>query len=107
MAQPSQGSSEPPVAVPPPLPPDVRVELSRIPYGDYFTLTVTKDGRVSSEELEPDEARAWFKARGIRDDEALEKALDETWNFYQAVVTIAGDVYREPTRPFPKFQPQV
>lgn len=86
---------------------DVRVFLTREPWGDTFTLNVLRDGRKSSEELEPDETRAWFKARGITNVEALEKALDECWNFYQTVIVIPAHVYRDPVLPFPRYQPKL
>lgn len=59
----------------------------------WVTLTM-KDG--ATEDLEPDDARNWFKARGARMD-IVEKAMDHVWNFYYAEVTIHS----------PKLPPQV
>jgi hypothetical protein len=49
-------------------------------FSDFFTL-VQSNGHT--EELEPDEAREWFKIRGAKMD-AVEKALDHAWNFKRA-----------------------
>jgi hypothetical protein len=96
--------------------PDLRVHVTRIPFDDFFHLTFVRDGREVSEELEAEDTRKWFKERFTKPpsretelarEEAIEKALDETWNFYEAWITIPGDVYMEPVKPFPQFQPQV
>lgn len=97
-------------------PPDLRVHVTRIPFDDFFHLRYFKEGREVTEELEADDTRQWFKDRfmkpkskeqGLAREEALEKALDECWNFYEAWITIPGDVYVEPVKPFPHYQPQV
>jgi hypothetical protein len=87
--------------------PPLRVYLTRVPFDDFFQLRYFKDGRETSEELEADDTRKWFKEHGITDDEGLERALDECWNFGQTVINIPADVYKEPMRKFPQFQPQV
>ena len=96
--------------------PDLVVHITRQFWDDYFKLEFTIDGRPVSEELLPDETRQWFKdhmARpisrelGLARDEALNRQLDEAWNFNETYVRIPGDVYREPIKPFPAFQPQV
>lgn len=88
-------------------PDDVIVELTREPWGESFMLAIDRAGRKSTEELEPDETRAWFKEHGITNDEALEKALDECWNFYRTTIVIPGHVYKEPKKPFANFQPKI
>lgn len=54
-------------------------------FSDFFML-ILDNGH--SEELEPEDARAWFKARGAKTD-AVEKALDHAWNFKLAEFYIA------------------
>lgn len=97
-------------------PQDFVVRLTRVYQGDFFTLHFVRSGREISEELDPDATRKFFmerftKARSIEQhkarEEGLEKALDETWNFYQSIVTIPADVYCEPSLPFAQFQPKV
>jgi hypothetical protein len=68
------GTNEKPKGV---LPTALHVIIKREIFADFFTL-VLDNGH--SEELEPDEARAWFKQRGANMD-AVEKALDHAWNF--------------------------
>lgn len=96
--------------------PDLRVHLTRVPYDEYFHLDYVKDGRKISEELDTEETKKWFKDHMVkcptrelelRREEALGKAMDETWNFYEGWVTIPGDVYCDPVKPFPQYQPQV
>lgn len=87
--------------------PDMVVLVTRQPYDDYFHLAYEKDGRKVTEELMPDETRQWFKDHGITDKIGLEKSLDECWNFYETRIRIPGNVYKEPQKPFPAFQPQV
>jgi len=96
--------------------PDLRIHLTRIPFDDFFHLEYVIDGRKVSEELEADETRKWFKdhmakpksrEHELQRQEAIEKALDETWNFYDGKITIPADLYCEPVKPFPQFQPQV
>ena len=43
--------------------PDLRVHVTRIPFDDFFHLKYVKDGRETSEELDADETRKWFKER--------------------------------------------
>ncbi len=67
------------------------VKITRVPFsGDWFTLTLPNG---FSEELEPDETRAWFKARGANLDK-MEPILDSVWNFGEETVTI--DNWLEP-----------
>jgi hypothetical protein len=66
------------------LPKPLVVKLTRIPFGSFVTLTLD-DG--ATEDLEPDEAREWFKIRGAN-MEGVEKALDYVWNFYTAGITV-------------------
>jgi hypothetical protein len=60
-------------------------------FSDFFTL-VLPNGHT--EEVEPDEAREWFKLRGAKMD-AVEKALDHAWNFKRAEFYIQEP--KEPT----------
>jgi hypothetical protein len=49
---------------------------------DFINISVESgDGFGSTEELEPDELREWFKERGANMD-VVEKAMDHVWNFY-------------------------
>lgn len=98
------------------VPQDVRIHLTRIPFDDFFHLEYVKDGRKISEELEADDTRKWFKDHQTKPlskehekqrEEALEKVLDECWNFYDTWVTIPAELWQDPVRPFPQFQPQV
>lgn len=61
------------------------VSLSREPFLDWFTITLSNG---HTEELEADETREWFRARGANMD-LVEKALDHTWNFCHCQITIA------------------
>ena len=94
----------------------LRVHVTRIPFDDNFTLSFFKEGREVTEELDVEETRAWFKAhfakaqsreQDLQRDEALQKALDEAWNFYETWINIPPDVYTEPVQRFPQYQPQV
>jgi|688.fasta_scaffold108565_3 hypothetical protein len=71
-----------PLPVPPPTP--LTIDLRREPGLEWFVLTIS-DG--SSEELDPEDTRTWFKQRGANMD-AVEKALDYCWNFYKATIVI-------------------
>jgi len=62
----------------------LRVFLVREPFDSYY-LIVQDDGK--SEELEEDDVRTWLKDRGA-DEELIQKSVDQTWNFYSAMVTI-------------------
>ena len=75
-----------PVVEPLPTPPEkpLTIQLRREPGLEWFVLNVS-DG--SSEELDPDDTRSWFKQRGANMD-AVEKALDYCWNFYNATIVI-------------------
>jgi len=95
---------------------DLRVEVYREQFDDYFLLRFKREGREISEELEPDDVRKFFKDHHVKFksrelelawEEALEKALDEAWNFKKTIITIPASAYTEPIKPFPQFQPQV
>ena len=79
-------SNQPPMVEPLPVQPSqpLTIELRREPGLDWFVLNVS-DG--SSEELDPEDARSWFRMRGANMD-AVEKALDYCWNFYNATIVI-------------------
>jgi hypothetical protein len=68
----------------------IRVILFREPFSEYFDLTLPDFNPPRTEQLEPDEVRAWFKERG-GDVEKLETVLDYCWNFSkQQTVVIAN-----------------
>lgn len=77
------------------------VALEREAWTDWFVL---KCSSGVTEQLEPDEARAWFKERGANMD-SVEKALDYCWNFYKATVVINNP--RDPMIHAPRTQPHV
>jgi hypothetical protein len=81
---------------------ELLVIITREPFSDYFTLHLPNG---HTEELEPDEARKWFKDHGVNDDEGLEHCLDMCWNFYKHEVLI--DAYVEPAVANPRYAPQV
>jgi len=62
----------------------LHVVITREPFGDFFAL---HEDNGHTEELEPEECRAWFKERGANMDK-LEQALDQCWNFQRAEVVI-------------------
>ena len=68
------------------------IHLRREPGLEWFLLQVS-DG--SSEELDPDDTREWFRLRGANMD-VVEKALDYCWNFYRASIVIKAP--RKPVR---------
>ena len=80
----------------------VRVVVTRIPFGDYFTLTLENG---YTEELEPDETRKWFTDHGITDKLGLESALDYAWNFYEHLITIEN--FKVPEVAHPKYAVQI
>jgi len=95
---------------------DFLVEVNREQFSDWFVLRFKKEGREISEELEPEDVRKFFKDHHVKFasrelelawEEALEKALDDAWNFSKAIIRIPADAYYEPIRPYPQFQPQV
>lgn len=63
----------------------LHVLILREMWGDFFTL-ILDNGHT--EELDPEETRAWFKVRGANMD-VIEKVLDQVWNFQRAEVEIA------------------
>jgi len=65
------------------------VHVTRDAFSQFFNLEIeTGPTAGSTEELEIEEAKEWFKARGASMP-AVEKALDYVWNFYG---------YRKPVR---------
>ena len=64
----------------------VVVVLRREPYADHVEL---KMDNGFSELLTAEDARAWFSKRGANMN-AVEKALDYVWNFYNAEVVISN-----------------
>lgn len=53
-------------------------------------VTLEYDGK--SEELDHEEALAWFKKRGARDMDRVNEAINQALNFYQAEVVIENPV---------------
>lgn len=80
----------------------VRVTIIREHGLDTFQLLLENG---YTEELEPDEARKWFKDHGVTDDEAMEHALDMAWNFYRHRVKI--DQFKVPQVKHPAYQVQL
>ena len=60
-------------------------------FAECFTILMDDN---SSEELDPEELRLWFKQRGANMD-AMEKVFDHVWNFGFAEVVIANP--KQPT----------
>jgi len=60
------------------------IQVLREPYIELFTL-VFENGE--SEELEPEEARDFFKKIGA-DMYEVERALDYCWNFYNVTIVV-------------------
>lgn len=79
----------------------VHVKIRREPFLPWFTLELDNG---YSEELEPDEARNWFRERGANMD-VVERALDHVWNFYQGELWIGN--YTEPTLVNPAVSPNI
>lgn len=79
----------------------LRVVLRREPFDTVLTIKLP-DG--SSEELDPDQARSWFKLRGANMD-VVEKTLDHLWNFYNAVLVIKNPKHI-PIRVKPSDEPE-
>ncbi len=71
----------------------LHVVITREPFIEYFVITLDNG---HTEELEPEECRAWFKERGANMD-IVEKALDHCWNFYRSEVNIRNP--KEPPAP--------
>ncbi len=65
---------------------NLNITIVRPMFSEFFTL-ILEDGQT--EELDPEELRAWFKVRGA-DMDKLEKVFDHVWNFSRANVTIAN-----------------
>lgn len=72
----------------------LHVTLQREPFAD--TLTIIQDNGYS-EELLPDEARAWFRERNASMP-VVEEAMDHCWNFYRAEININNAVIPETKR---------
>lgn len=72
----------------------------------FFILIDLKEGH--SEELDPEEARKWFRDRGANMD-VVEKAMDYVWNLYgkrkPVVINIKNP--RNPQVLNPKIQPRL
>lgn len=83
------------------------VKLTREPFTHFFTIHVESgEMQGSSEDLDPEETRTWFKSHGA-DMVVVEKALDECWNFYGARRDIRVRI-NKPTRPIkPPYAPKI
>jgi hypothetical protein len=62
----------------------LHVVLLREMWCEFFTIVLDSG---YTEELDPEETRAWFRVRGA-DMDRMEKALDQTWNFGRCEVEI-------------------
>lgn len=72
---------------PPGLPPgSMFVYINREMFSDFFRMRLDNG---YTEEIHYEEVRDWFKARGA-DMDALEKALDEAWNFQKSEFVITN-----------------
>lgn len=80
----------------------IHIRVTREPFGQTFTFLLDNG---YTEELEPDEARAWLKEHGVTDTLAIERALDDAWNFYETDIKIK--CFSVPKAKHPQFQPQV
>lgn len=81
--------------------PKLHVLVTREMFSDYFVLTLDNG---YTEELEPDDVRAWFKARGANMD-VVEKCLDHAWNFMRAEININNP--KEPSLPVLAHSPKL
>ena len=80
-------------------PAPLRVVITREMFDDWATITLD-DG--TTENLEPDELRLWFRIRGAN-MEVVEKALDYCWNFRKSIVVIGNPKYPPKSRLEPKI----
>lgn len=85
----------------------IKIRITRQPYDDYFVLHFSRRGKDQSEELEPDDARKWFKDHGVKNSEAVERALDDAWNFYESIVNISATTWKEPVLPNQAYLPNI
>lgn len=70
--------------IPQPVMPTLHVTILREMWGEFFTLQMDNG---QTEELDPEEIRAWFKVRGA-DMDKMEKVFDHVWNFGRAEAEI-------------------
>lgn len=86
----------------PPLP----VRISREPGLDWFKLEFD-DGSGKSEEIDAVDAVEWFRQHhvGRMDDQLIERAIDDAWNFGEAVIVIVNPRFPkvEVTRTTPRI----
>ena len=80
----------------------LHVIITREMFSDFFKLETPADG--FSEELETEDVRAWFKDRGANMD-AVQAALDQTWNFLRSEVLIEKP--RMPKAPRLPYAPNI
>ena len=64
----------------------LHVKINREMFSLFYTLTMD-DG--SSEELELEDMREWFRVRGA-DMDKMQEAFDTVWNFLNVEVVIAS-----------------
>lgn len=79
----------------------LRVVVKREAFTDFFVLSLP-DG--TSEELETDPCKAWFKERGANMD-AVDKALDHCWNFYYVEIVIRNPL--DPRKKRAAYEPDL
>ena len=75
--------------------------LLREMWSETFTLALDNG---YTEELYPDELRAWFKERGA-DMDGVEKLLDQAWNFQRAEGIITN--YKQPKTKRLPYEPDL
>lgn len=79
----------------------LHVLLLREMFSEFFTIQLDNG---QTEELDPEEVRNWFRVRGANMD-ALEKVLDQCWNFGRAEVTVRN--YKEPPNTRLPYAPDI
>lgn len=81
----------------------LEVKIDRVPFEDYFMLSVGS----MTEELDPEETRDWFRQRvpTPKHMDEVEKILDYVWNFYHANITIKNP--RTPQNSTSRLTPQL
>lgn len=65
------------------------VEITHEPFLPWFTVAYDNG---KTEELEHEECLAWFKARGAKNMDAVNDAINQAFNFHRATVVIGNPV---------------
>lgn len=81
------------------------VRLTREPFSPF--IVIINEADQSSEELEVEEARQWFKDRGANMD-VVDKAMDHVWNFYgRRPIRVTISRPKAPVISNPRIDPKV